>query len=74
MPTHYQTKKKQYQLEAYKEPYVEEEVEPKPFSYQYGNTDAQGLSSSKTENQGEDGVVRGEYRVQLPDGRTQVSP
>merc|ERR1712190_97602 len=63
VPTHYQTKKKQYQLESYQEPYVEEEdVVPKPFAYQYGRVDAQG----------DDGVVRGEYRVQLPDGRTQI--
>merc|ERR1712223_875085 len=73
VPTHYQTKKKQYQLESYQEPYVEEEdVAPKPFAYQYGGVDAQGLESSKIENQGDDGVVRGEYRVQLPDGRTQI--
>ena len=73
VPTHYQTKKKQYQLESYQEPYVEEEhTVPKPFAYQYGGVDSQGLESSKVENQGEDGVVRGEYRVQLPDGRTQV--
>merc|ERR1711990_73346 len=73
VPTHYQTKKKQYQLESYQEPYVEEEnTVPKPFAYQYGGVDAQGLESSKVENQGEDGVVRGEYRVQLPDGRTQI--
>ena len=59
-----QTKKKQYQLE----PYVEEEdVVPEPFAYQYGGVDAQGL-----EIQGNDGVVRGEYKVHLPDGRTQV--
>merc|ERR1712038_1215492 len=73
VPTHYQTKKKQYQLESYQEPYVEEEdVVPEPFAYQYGGVDAQGLESSKIENQGDDGVVRGEYRVQLPDGRTQI--
>jgi len=73
VPTHYQTKKKQYQLESYQEPYVEEENHvPKPFAYQYGGIDSQGLESSKVENQGEDGVVRGEYRVQLPDGRTQI--
>merc|ERR1712110_1343343 len=73
VPTHYQTKKKQYQLESYQEPYVEEEhTVPKPFAYQYGGVDSQGLESSKVENQGEDGVVRGEYRVQLPDGRTQI--
>merc|ERR1712203_253345 len=73
VPTHYQTKKKQYQLESYQDPYVEEENSvPKPFAYQYGGVDSQGLESSKVENQGEDGVVRGEYRVQLPDGRTQI--
>ena len=71
---HYQTKKKQYQQEAYQEPYAEEEkAEPKPFAYGYGGVDSQGLQSSKTENQDKDGVVRGEYRVELPDGRTQVS-
>merc|ERR1712223_264994 len=62
-----------YQEGPYQEPYVEEEdVVPKPFAYQYGGVDAQGLESSKIENQGDDGVVRGEYRVQLPDGRTQI--
>jgi hypothetical protein len=72
-PNHYQATKKQHQLATYQEPYVEEEeVEPKPFAYQYGGVDAQGLGSSKSESQGQDGVVRGEYRVQLPDGRTQV--
>ena len=63
--------KKQHQ-QTYKEPKDEETYVPKPFAYQYGGTDSQGLQSSKIENQGEDGVVRGEYRVELPDGRTQV--
>ena len=63
----------QYQQEVYQEPYAEEEkAEPKPFAYGYGGVDSQGLQSSKTENQDKDGVVRGEYRVELPDGRTQI--
>ena len=68
-PRHYQTKKKQYQQQQYQQ---EEPEEAKPFAYQYGGVDSKGLQSSKVEQQGDDGVVRGEYRVQLPDGRTQV--
>merc|ERR1712098_721920 len=61
------------QPEKYRQPYKEEEeVDPKPFAYQYSGVDEQGLGSSKIENQGEDGVVTGEYRVELPDGRTQI--
>ena len=45
---------------------------PKPFAYQYGGLDAGGLLSIKQESQDDDGVVTGEYRVQLPDGRLQV--
>merc|ERR1711953_1450725 len=62
-----------YQTGPYQEgPYQEPYNVPKPFAYQYGGVDSQGLESSKVENQGEDGVVREEYRVQLPDGRTQI--
>ena len=45
-----------------------------PFNYEYGVNDAySGASFSKSENQDDYGVVSGEYRVALPDGRTQVT-
>ena len=49
-------------------------LEPaRPFNYEYGVNDAySGASFSKSENQDDYGVVSGEYRVALPDGRTQV--
>merc|ERR1712018_443127 len=50
---------------GYKEP-------PKPFAYEYGTVDDYGRHSAKTETQDEYGVVHGEYRVELPDGRTQI--
>merc|ERR1719153_295816 len=71
--TYQQPEPYQTQPEKYRQPYKEEEeVDPKPFAYQYSGVDEQGLGSSKIENQGEDGVVTGEYRVELPDGRTQI--
>merc|ERR1719500_70645 len=69
----YPLKKQNQGLKKYKDKFQEkEEYNPMPFSYQYAGEDAQGLASSKIENQGEDGVVTGEYRVELPDGRTQI--
>merc|ERR1712072_220110 len=50
---------------GYKEP-------PKPFAYEYGTVDDYGRHSAKTETQDEYGVVHGEYRVELHDGRTQI--
>merc|ERR1712212_1052969 len=54
--------------------YQEEEVkyEPKPFTYEYGGADESGRHFAKTETSDDDGVVRGEYRVELPDGRVQI--
>merc|ERR1712117_946686 len=54
--------------------YQEEEVkyEPKPFAYEYGGADESGRHFAKTETSDDDGVVRGEYRVELPDGRVQI--
>merc|ERR1712141_882421 len=40
-------------------PYHEEKLPPQPFAYEYGGAD-------------EYGVVQGEYRVELPDGRVQI--
>merc|ERR1712038_1826335 len=45
---------------------------PQPFAYEYGTVDDYGLHSAKTETQDEYGVVHGEYRTELPDGRTQI--
>merc|ERR1712154_314902 len=54
-----------HHAKGYKEP-------PKPFAYEYGTVDDYGRHSAKTETQDEYGVVHGEYRVELPDGRTQI--
>merc|ERR1712106_831030 len=43
-----------------------------PFAYEYGGADAYGRHFAKTETQDEAGVVNGEYRVELPDGRVQI--
>merc|ERR1712029_288844 len=53
-------------------PYHEEKIPPKPFVYEYGGVDYDGKAFAKTESQDEYGVVSGEYRVELPDGRTQI--
>merc|ERR1712130_849757 len=53
-------------------PYVEEKAPPKPFAYEYGGADEYGRHFAKTETQDEYGVVQGEYRVELPDGRVQI--
>merc|ERR1712212_568169 len=57
-PAHYQEEKEKY--------------EPKPFAYEYGGADESGRHFAKTETSDDDGVVRGEYRVELPDGRVQI--
>merc|ERR1719348_799272 len=51
-------------------PYVKEA--PQPFAYEYGGADEYGRHFAKTEAQDENGVVQGEYRVELPDGRVQI--
>merc|ERR1711953_1520364 len=53
-------------------PHYEEKVPPKPFAYEYGGVDYNGQAFQKVETQDEYGVVQGEYRVELPDGRTQI--
>ena len=52
--------------------HYEEKVPPKPFAYEYGGVDYNGQAFQKVETQDEYGVVQGEYRVELPDGRTQI--
>merc|ERR1712062_747357 len=54
------------------EPHYEEKVPPKPFVYEYGGVDYNGQGFHKVESQDEYGAVNGEYRVELPDGRTQI--
>merc|ERR1719384_1194619 len=50
-----------------------EKIPPKPFAYEYGVHDEySGANFGKNEVQDEYGVVSGEYRVALPDGRTQI--
>merc|ERR1719389_827488 len=53
-------------------PYHEEKIPPQPFAYEYGGADEYGRHFAKTETQDEYGVVQGEYRVELPDGRVQI--
>merc|ERR1712086_975675 len=53
-------------------PYHEEKLAPQPFAYEYGGADAYGRHFAKTETQDAAGVVKGEYRVELPDGRVQI--
>jgi len=70
-PQQYQEDGPYYQeVLSYKE--QEQEDVPKQFAYQYGGTDSQGLQASKIETQSDDGVVTGQYKVELPDGRTQI--
>ena len=50
-----------------------DKIPPKPFAYEYGVKDEySGAYFDKKETQDEYGVVSGEYRVALPDGRTQI--
>merc|ERR1711997_1249336 len=54
-------------------PYHEEKLAPRPFAYEYGVKDEySGAYFAKQETQDDYGVVTGEYRVALPDGRTQI--
>merc|ERR1711936_283583 len=53
-------------------PYHEEKLPPQPFAYEYGGAGEYGRHFAKTETQDEYGVVQGEYRVELPDGRVQI--
>jgi len=48
-------------------------IPPRPFAYAYGVSDHySGTNFDKKETQDANGVVQGEYRVALPDGRTQI--
>ena len=50
-----------------------EKIPPRPFAYEYGVVDEySGVNFGQNEVQDEYGVVSGEYRVALPDGRTQI--
>ena len=50
-----------------------EKLPPKPFAYQYGvKDDYSGTTFDKAETQDDYGNVKGEYKVQLPDGRIQI--
>merc|ERR1712027_230141 len=52
-----------------------EKIPPKPFAYEYGVKDEySGANFGQNEVQDEYGTVSGEYRVLLPDGRTQIVP
>merc|ERR1712223_2322286 len=60
---------------VYHEPkpvYHEEKAPPKPYVYEYGGVDYNNQPFAKRESQDEYGVLQGEYRVELPDGRTQI--
>ena len=51
----------------------EAKLPPKPFAYQYGvKDDYSGTTFDKAETQDDYGNVKGEYKVQLPDGRIQI--
>merc|ERR1712018_1123560 len=53
--------------------YKPEKLPPQPFAYTYGVKDEySGASFDKSESQDAAGTVSGEYRVALPDGRTQI--
>merc|ERR1711902_91509 len=73
----YETNFKQNPRESYYQQPYEEEVEEEnypaqPFTYEYGGADSAGRHFAKTESKDEAGVVKGEYRVELPDGRVQI--
>merc|ERR1712126_257734 len=54
-------------------PYKEENLPPQPFAYEYGGKDDySGAAFTKQENQDNQGVVQGSYKVSLPDGRIQT--
>merc|ERR1711983_384740 len=54
-------------------PAPEYKLPPRPFAYEYGVKDEySGAYFAKQETQDDYGVVTGEYRVALPDGRTQI--
>merc|ERR1712038_980042 len=53
-------------------PFVPEVFEPKPYSYAYEVIDPLGDTNFGHRESSDGAVVEGEYRVILPDGRTQI--
>merc|ERR1711962_226137 len=60
---------------AYKPaPYVEKELPPQPYAYEYGVADDYSKSNfRKTETQDANGNVGGSFTIALPDGRIQTT-
>merc|ERR1711942_137454 len=55
-------------------PYVEKELPPQPYAYEYGVADDYSKANfKKTETQNGDGVVQGSFTIALPDGRIQTT-
>ena len=53
--------------------YVEKELPPQPFAYEYGvNDDYSKVNFKKTESQDASGNVQGSFVIALPDGRIQT--
>merc|ERR1719510_1845389 len=75
-PYHPPAPKPYHPAPAYKpapHPHDPYKIPPKPFAYEYGvNDEYSGASFGQNEVQDAYGVVTGEYRVLLPDGRTQI--
>ena len=53
-------------------PFAPEVFEPKPYSYAYEVVDPLGDTNFGHRESSDGTVVEGEYRVVLPDGRTQI--
>ena len=53
-------------------PFAAEVFEPKPYSYAYEVIDPLGDTNFGHRESSDGAVVEGEYRVILPDGRTQI--
>merc|ERR1712121_238804 len=55
-------------------PYVEKELPPQPYAYEYGVADDYSKSNfRKTETQDANGNVGGSFTIALPDGRIQTT-
>merc|ERR1712123_42905 len=54
--------------------YVEENLPPQPYAYQYGVEDLESKSTfQKSESRDAKGTVLGQYVIALPDGRIQTT-
>merc|ERR1712025_1154720 len=64
-----------YAATAYAAPkYVEKELPPQPFAYEYGVADDYSKANfKKTETQDAEGKVAGSFTIALPDGRIQTT-